>query len=181
MKPDCSEPIGWARLVDYFSGDLEVAESDRIEEHLFGCEPCSLEAERAARLAGILRAGIPAVVSAEQVRELRKSGLVIGENPVALGTRELAVFPSGVDILLHRLGGLDLSRAERVQVDVRAESSGEVMFEDHFAPFDRERGEVLIACQRHFASLPADVAFDVRAHEASGQVSLATFLVPHAY
>jgi len=50
---------------------------------------------------------------------------------------------------------------------------------------------VLIACQRHFAGLPPDIAFDVRAHEAvgsaaepgagGGPVSLATFLVPHVF
>jgi hypothetical protein len=66
-------------------------------------------------------------------------------------------------------------------VSVSVESSGDMVFEDHFAPFDRERGEVLIACQRHFSHLPSDIAFDVRAFDASGEVSRTTFLVPHVF
>jgi len=76
---------------------------------------------------------------------------------------------------------MDLQRAERVQVSVRVESTGDVLFEDHFAPFDGARGEVLIACQRHFAHMPPDIAFDVGAHDRSGQVALSTFLVPHVF
>jgi hypothetical protein len=100
---------------------------------------------------------------------------------VAPGTRREAIFQPGVDILIHRLYGLDLARAERVQLSVRVESTGDVLFEEHFAPFDRERGEVLVACQRHFSSLPPDIAFDVRAHDPSGRVSLTTFTVPHRF
>ncbi len=68
-----------------------------------------------------------------------------------------------------------------MQLSVRVESTGDVVFEDHFAPFDRARGEVLVACQRHFSSLPPDIAFDVRAHDPSGRVSLTTFTVPHRF
>jgi hypothetical protein len=184
-KPDvaaaCATPVASEQLVDYWAGDLPQAETERIDEHLFGCAACSGESERVARIAQALRDAVPAVVTEEQVRELRARGLVVEENQFAPGLRREVAFAPHVDILIHRLGGLDLARAERVHVSVWIESSGAVLFEDHFAPFDREHGAVLIACQRHFASFPPDVAFDVRTHDDSGAQSLATYLVPHRY
>ena len=64
---------------------------------------------------------------------------------------------------------------------MRVESTGALLFEDHFAPFDRARGEVLIACQRHFVHFPPDVAFDVRAYAGPAELSATTFLVPHVF
>jgi hypothetical protein len=181
MSAPCAAPLPWSRLVDYWAGDPDAAESDRIEEHLFGCESCSAQLARVAGIAEALRTAIPSVVAPDQMSQLRARGLVIEENPVAPGTRREVEFRPGVDILIHRLHGLDLARAERVQVSVSVESTGAMVFEDHFAPFDRARGEVLIACQRHFSHLPRDIAFDVRAYDGSGEVSRATFLVPHVF
>ena len=181
MSQQHVHPIAWDRLVDYWAGDLDVAENERIEEHLFACEPCSFELARVARIAQACRAAIPAVVSAEELRALRDRGLSIEENPVTAGTRREVQFRPDVDLLIHRLRGMDLARAQRVEVIVRSESTGDVFFEDHFAPFDRARGEVMIACQRHFAQMPPDVVFDVRAHDDAGQVTNATFVVPHRF
>ena len=85
-----------------------------------------------------------------------------GELARVVGVRQ-AVFPAGADLLVHRLAGLDRTLAERVDVIVR------------------ERGEVLIACQRRFSGLPTDVAFDVRAHTGDGEAPVRTFLVPHVF
>jgi hypothetical protein len=177
----CKAPITWEALVDYWAGDMPASETDRVDEHLFGCDACSAESARFARLAQALRSAIPAVISAEQMRDLHARGLVVEENVVPAGARREVVFKANVDIMVHRLGGLDLSQVERVHVTVRSESSGGVMHEEHFAPFDRERGEVLIACQRHFEAMPRDVMFDVHAHHASGASSLTQYFVPHVF
>jgi putative zinc finger protein len=181
MSAPCASPLGWSRLVEYWAGDLDAGESGQIEEHLFGCEACSTEVSRVARTVEALRSAIPAVVTPEQILQLRARGLEVDDNFVTPGTRRQAEFRPGVDLLVHHLQGLALAHAERVEVTVRIESSGEVVFEDHFAPFDRARGEVLIACQRHFSHLPPDVAFDVRTHDSAGSVSQATFVVPHVF
>jgi Putative zinc-finger len=181
MSPACTTPIAWEHLVDYWAGDVDPAETDRIDEHLFGCASCTAESARVARIVEGFRAAIPAVVSAQQVSELRAQGLIVEENDFAPGERKEATFERHVDVLVHRLGGLDLARAERVQVGIRIVAGDRLVFEDHFAPFDRERGVVRIACQRHFANLPRDVLFDVRAHEPSGAITLTTFAVPHVF
>jgi hypothetical protein len=179
MSAACSEPLGWEVLVDYFAAELAAAEAERIEEHLFGCASCAAAAERVASIVSAFQSGIPVVISAEQLGALKARGVVVNENPVAPGTRKAVLSPTGSDVLIHRLQGLDLGRADRVVVTVRSESTGAIITEDHFVPFDRERGEVLIACQSHFASMPSDIVFDVSAHEPGGQVAVVSYAVPH--
>ena len=181
MTESCSSPLTWQRLVDYWAGDLDGFETDAVDEHLFGCIACSTESARVARIVQAFRAALPAVISEEQMLELRARGLVVEENHFVPGRRQEVCFEPHVDILIHRLGGLDLSMADRVDVVVRVESTGVVMFDDHFAPFDREKGEVLIACQPHYAGMPPDVAFDVHVHTPSGVTSLSSFSIPHVF
>ena len=179
MSDACTSPVPFAELVDYWSDDLADADVERIDEHVLACGRCAAESAAVARIVQALRAMIPPVVSAAHLRELASRGLVVEENPVGPGDRKPVVFPTGVDILLHRLHGLDLAAAIRVRVVVRSESSGEVMHEDPDAPFDRDRGEVLIACQRHFASMPPDVLFEVHAQHGHGEITVVHYAVPH--
>lgn len=54
----CPSPIAFADVVDYWAGDLTLAEGDRIEEHVFSCADCARELAEAKALAD----GIAAVV-----------------------------------------------------------------------------------------------------------------------
>ncbi len=181
MSRTCASPIAWERLVDYWAGDLEAAETERVEGHLFACDECSADSARVAQVAHAFRSAIPVVVTAAQTAELRARGLAVEEKRFEPGKRTEVSFGASVDVLILRLAGMDLSRAERVHVGVRVESTGDALTDEHFAPFDRERGEVLVACQRHFAMYPTDIAFVVRVHERDGRTSSATYIVPHAY
>lgn len=181
MTGPCTQPISWSDLVEYWAGEVDAAEVDRIDEHLFGCESCSALSQRLAQIAAALRNSPPPVVSAADVDALRSRGLVIEENRFLPGEVEVAHFRADVDVMIHRLGGLDLTGVERVSVLIGFESSEDVQFEDYFVPFDRALGEVWIACQRHFAGLPPDVVFEVRAHHGDGAVTSARYSVPHTF
>lgn len=181
MTAPCARPIAWADLVDYWAGELDAAEIDRIDEHLFGCEQCSALSQRLAQIAAALRHSPPPVVGAADVEALRARGLVVEDNVFSPGEVKTARFRAGVDVMIHRLSGLDLTHVERVSVRVGFESSGALQLEDHFVPFDRERGEVWIACHRHFAALPPDVVFEVRVHHDGGTTTSARYSVPHTY
>jgi hypothetical protein len=176
----CTSPIPYDQLVDYWSADLGEGDCAAVESHLFGCESCTREAERASKIVQAIRTQIPPVISTSAVAALRDKGLVIVDNVFVPGVRTPVTFHAGVDLLVHHLAGLDLSAAERVEVNVRSESGVEIS-EEPFAPFDRERGEVLIACQRHFAAFPSDIAIDVRVHRKSGAPTVSTYLVPHVW
>jgi hypothetical protein len=177
----CKSPLTNEQLVAYWADDLDDAALESIEDHLFGCDTCLAGAERVAQIAQAFRTSLPPVISPEELDGLRAKGLAIVENLFEAGKRQAVAFEPGVDLLIHHLGGLDLAGAERVQVTVRNESGGPVIFEEMFAPFDRERGEVLIACQRHFAAYPPDVVFDVRVHRAAAAPELATYIIPHSF
>jgi hypothetical protein len=177
----CSEPIAFARLVDYWAGDLDDDEVDRIDEHLMGCAHCTRESASIARLAAAFRGAIPPIVSADEVRQLAARGLAIVTTDFAPDERKEVAFARGVDLMVHRLGGLALADATRVSVVVTAGPGDDVIGQDDWVPFDRERGELLVACQRHFAGPPADVVFEVHVHRADGEVTRTRYVVPHVY
>ncbi len=177
----CTSPISFETLVAYWADDLDSAESDAVEEHVMGCASCAATSERVAAVAAAIRAQIPPVVSREGVAKLRARGLSVVENPVRPGERKLAVLSPDIDILLHRLMELDLSRAKSVGVTVKVEETGDVILRSDDVPFDRESGEILIPCHKHFAAFPPNVVFDVRTRDESGVENVVTYTVPHAF
>lgn len=175
----CAATIAWAELVQYWAGDLDAAATDRVDEHLMGCASCSAEAERVAAVVSALRELVPPVVTREALETMRARGARIRENAFVPG-QTTAVFPSDADFLIHRLSGFDLSGAVRVHVAIRRESTRELYAEVADAPFDPKEG-VLIACQRHFASMPADVLVEVSAFDAQGGSRQAAYSIPHVF
>jgi anti-sigma factor RsiW len=181
MSAPCPHPIPWEDLVAYWADDLEPADLDRVEEHLMGCAGCSVTSASVAAIAGALRAMIPPIISTTRLAELRALGLRVVENPMSPGQRKPVIFGTQIDLLVHRLAGLDLSSAEHVRVTISIESTGAVVRDDPDVPFDRAAGAVLIACQRHFAALPPDIVFEVRARGPLGEEPVARYEVPHTF
>jgi hypothetical protein len=177
----CGSPIAFDTLVAYWAGDLSSAESDTVEEHVMGCASCSEASARVAAITEAVRGLIPPVVSREVLSKLRDRGVRIVDNPLRPGERKQAVFSENIDVLLHRLGGLDLSNATRVGVTVSVEETGDILFQTDDAPFDREAGEVLIACQKHFRAFPPNIVIGVRSRDESGRERSASYTIPHVF
>lgn len=176
----CASPIAHEQLVEYWTNDLPADEIERIEAHLFGCEACTRAAERMSQIVQAFRGSLPPVIGAEQLAALRATGLNVVENDFAPDVRTPVTFERDVDLLIHRLGGLALAQAARVDVIVRSETGGAI-FEELDAACDRDRGEVLIACQRHFAAFPRDIAVDVRVHREGAPPTVTSYLIPHVF
>lgn len=176
----CASPILHEQLVEYWTSDLPAGETERIEAHLFGCEWCTHAAERVSQIVQAFRGALPPVIGREHLAALRAAGLTVVENDFAPGVRTPVTFERHVDLLIHRLGGLALAQAERVDVIVRSETGGPI-FEEPDAVCDRDRGEVLIACQRHFAAFPRDIAVDVRVHRGGAPPTVTSYLIPHVF
>jgi hypothetical protein len=178
----CATPIAFEQLVDYWTNELDESALATIEEHLFSCGDCTAQMERVHLIVGAFRGQMPPIVSTEQVAQLRSSGARIEENRFEPGIRREVTFPPTLDFMIHHLAGLNLADATRVSVTVRSEGSGAVIHVEHFAPFDREQGEVVIACQKHFAAFPPDILVEVRVHTAAGALpALATYPIPHVF
>ena len=71
----CSEPLDLATLVDYWFGDLEGPDLDRVEEHLLECDACG----------SVLRS---LVATGDGVRRLAREGVFgVVVKPVVPGDR----------------------------------------------------------------------------------------------
>jgi hypothetical protein len=167
----CPAPLPWDTLVDYWAGDLPRADSDRVDDHLFGCPTCADAALRVGAMAETLRDLLPPAVSRARLNALRAAGVRLQENVFWPGERRPVVFEDDAELLIHRLAGLDLAGADHVSLRVVVESTGDCLVALDAVPFERDEGAVLIACQRHFASLPPDTRFELAVHAPSPAAS----------
>lgn len=144
-----NHPISFETLVALWAGDLPEHEASSIEEHLFSCEACADSSQRLARVMEAFDEAIPPVISAAHRDRLAASGMKLLHTPCAPGEEPTARFADN-DFMIHVLKG-DLRDAERVDLEVFDEEHTITTMEN--VPFDRDRGEVLIACQRHYETL----------------------------
>jgi anti-sigma factor RsiW len=180
MSP-CATPLGWEHLVAYWAGDVSPADEALLEEHLMGCADCSVTSARVAAITEALRKLIPPIVTRDLVEQLRAKGLRIRESSFVPGDRREEYFTSDVDVLIFRLGGLDLARAARIEFSLRDEGSGALLTTMDAAPFDVGADALLLCCQRHYASLPPDVIAEVRVFLRDGGQSVATYAIQHRF
>ena len=85
------------------------------------------------------------------------------------------------DLLIHRLSGLDLAHAERVDFRIAAESTGELLASVDRVPFDPAEGAVLVACRRHYATMPTDTVISLAIHTPSAPPQTATYTILHHF
>jgi hypothetical protein len=77
---DCAHPISSADIFDYWAGELEPSDEERIEAHVFACAACAAllaEGEAlASGLRGIVRSGMfHALVSESVLNRLARDGV----------------------------------------------------------------------------------------------------------
>jgi len=177
----CARPVPLETWVAYFARDLGSEEEQSVEEHLLGCQACSREAGRVAALTETIRASIPPLLHPLQLARLVAKGLRHLVNPMLPGERKEVRFPGDVDLLVHRLGGLDLRDAARVDFTLRPEGSERVLLRVQDAPFDRDAGAILVACQRHYAAFPHDTVATVTVTERGGAERATEYTILHQF
>ena len=168
-------------LVAYWASDLAQGDVDRLDEHLMGCAVCSMASGGISAVAMGLREFIPAIVGHAKLESLRGAGHRVRENPIRPDERTVVVFAADTDLLVHKLTGLDLSEAASVGIVLSVEETGAVLFADPAVPFDRHSGEVLLVCQRHFATLPPNIVAVVLSRDAAGTERTARYAIPHVF
>jgi hypothetical protein len=174
-----TEHVSFEGLADYLADLLEEPESNELEAHLFACEACASECERLVGIAAAVRDSVPPVISPEQFEALAREGRIAAENRMSPGQVAEVRYPPEGKLLVHRLGGFDLRRAHRVDVEL-VDLEGGILTRMNDVPFDAARGEVLIACQRHFAnSYPDDASFRVEAITGDEREEVKRYTVLH--
>ncbi len=167
------------RIADYLAGFLDAHEGEELEEHLFSCRACAIDAEPLFGLTAAIRQAVPPVITAERFEALEREGRITQVNSMSPGQLQEARYPEAGKLLVHRLGGADLSGLLRVDVElVDLDGRPLVRFDD--VPFDAARGEVLVACQRHFADLfPNDGVFRIEAVHGDRREEVSRYTVLH--
>ncbi len=176
----CATPIPWEQLVAYWTGELADAEVDGLDEHLIGCATCSAKSARVTALTQALQELVPPVIDHATLAALHARGRQIRDNVIQPNDRHVAVFGAGTEFLIHRLQ-LDVSIALTVGVTVTDEATGAVLLDEPSVPFDRDTGEVLIACQRHFQAFPPNIVIEVCARGPAGAELIGRFAIPHVF
>jgi hypothetical protein len=159
----CEAPLSLETLTSLWAGDLPTDEAERAEEHVFACDTCDALSMQIARVYAGLQKVVPPVISRAHKDRLLTDGLHIHVTEIAEGETAHVRFSSDRDLLVHALRG-DLSQVERVDVLI-AVADGPVHVTMTGVPFDRERGEVLIACQRHYEARGDLIRFEVHVVE----------------
>ena len=168
MNQSCDDPLKLEELLDYLNGELSEPDEQVLESHLFRCTRCAAEAERLGGLAAAIGTSIPPILSSSRFTGLERDGRIEKVNVMAPGQTAVVRYPEAGRLLVHRfsLSGVDLSRAKRIDIDLTL-PGGEAVARFENVPFDAENGEVLVACQSHFAeSFPRDLVFSVEVEKS---------------
>jgi hypothetical protein len=122
------------------------------------------------------------VISRERIEQLRARGVRVRENAFSPGEQREVHFAADADLMIHRLGGLDLTGAERVSFRITAESTGALILEVDGASFEPTEGAVLVACERHNVAFPHDTVMSVVIHGPGGAPPRSTtYTIRHRY
>jgi len=175
---ECVAPLSFDTLVDLWSGSLPAEAAAAAEEHLFGCDACAAASDRLGALVAGLRTALPPVISHAHRDRLVAEGARITVTPVEPGVDAHAVFRSDVDLLIHSLRA-PLEHVARLDVEV-FDAAGTTLGQHVHVPFDASRGEVLIACQRHYEDR-GDPTFRVVAVEGTTRREIGTYRVRHQW
>jgi hypothetical protein len=174
----CTSPLPFETLVDYWSRVLGEDDTAAVDEHLFGCAECTERSGQVAALVRTLARMLPPVISRPRLEQLLQDGARIRHTPVEPDERVTVVFSPGVDYLVHHLRA-PLSDVRRVDCQV-VSPDGRTIYDHSHVPFDRERGEVLIACQRHYVqSGDVDTRFCVTSFDETGASRVREYGVFH--
>lgn len=176
-------PISFETLVDLWAGELSGTELDRLEEHLFSCDTCAITSDQIARLVGTMHELIFPVLTRAQIEQLVARGLHVDEVPVVQARGHVARFTPEVDVIVLAMRA-DVRDAQRVDLEF-LDPAGTMHLQFLNVPFDASRGEVLVACQRHYqqyqGAMTDEPWFRLVAHIGGERREVARYAIKHVF
>jgi hypothetical protein len=177
MMTDCTSPLPFQTLVDYWSRALSDEETSVLDEHLFGCEGCTERSGKVVALVRSLGTLLSPVIGRGRLDQLLAAGARVRDTMVEPGECPTVVFSPGIDYLIHHLRA-QLNDVRRVDCQVFS-PDGRVINDLLHVPFDAERGEVIIACQRHYLTNGMDTHFRLTTFDHAGASQVREYAVLH--
>jgi hypothetical protein len=111
---------------------------------------------------------------------MRRRGLRIEENPMSPGEDKEAVVGVHLDVLVHRLLGVN-PRAVSASFSLRVVETGDVLVKLDQVPIDQDTGSVILLCSPHYASMPPNVIASVITRDEGGVESLSEYTIRHLF
>lgn len=172
-------PLPREVLADYFACILVQDEADRVETHVFECDRCTRLYDEAGGMAVALRRALAPVIGPERFAALAASGVPLRSILVPPGVPTVVEFTPGIDTLVFRLTG-DFTGATRVGL-AAYESDGTPITTIEGLPWDAERNELLMTCQRHFmrGSTQATMLVRVFAQVGEDRRGVGEYVIDH--
>jgi len=168
-------------IAAYTLDELGEEEQRAFEEHYFGCDACLAQAQRMRRLVDELATTLPPILTRARRERLEASDprpTAVNVQPGETASIRLAGdAPVGFWVMHAPLAG-----AERVDFEAR-DAGGNTLFTLSDVPFDAERGEVVLACQIHYRSLPGVTKMHASlvATDARGSRKVGEYLLDHRF
>jgi hypothetical protein len=181
----CPSPIGFADVVDYWSGDLTRAEEDRIEEHVFTCADCARDLATAEALAS----GIDSVAREGQFHSVVTDAILNRLAADGLRIRTFTLEGSGIvpcavwaddDLIVSRIRG-DFEEADSVTIVTRQASGEEISRLSDIAVRPGQHEILNAFSAAHLRKLPATrVSVTVTAQIGNAERTIAEYTLEHA-
>jgi hypothetical protein len=132
--------------------ELAEPEGEAFEAHFFGCQRCFQQAQRMQQLLADFRSSLPPFLTVKRHKELEATRSSVPAVHVAPG-EQATIRLGGSALVGIWVMHAALNDVERVDFEARG-ADGSLLFAVPDVPFDRERGQVLLACQIHYRALP---------------------------
>jgi len=171
---------GTETLAAYWLRELSEPDALALEEHLFGCEPCTAASARMAALPRALAFAVPPLITTAEAARLQALDPRIVRTRIAPDGRGVADFSSGVPAQLMVLEA-DLRDVERVEVTLCARD-GTPLLPSRDAPFDAEAGTLTVACRDYYVKsgvFPLEITLQVEAIANGQRRPVGTFEIDH--
>lgn len=140
-------------LARFWLDDLPELEALALEEHAMECAACYEGLRRLAEVGQGLRVALavehlPPLPTPDQLIELRARLRLATVHcaPGSTTTRPMELGTDGIVFVLHA----ELTGVDRIDVDICSPAGKSCLLLTE-APFDRDSGEVILACDRHTA------------------------------
>ena len=177
-------PIGFADLVDYWTGDAPGETAERVEAHVFACADCArlladVEALGSAVAAVVRKGRFHSAITEDVLNRLARDGVRIRTYTLHPGDVVPCAVWAGDDLVVTRLRG-DFTGLDSLTVVTRLASGEEV---GRLADVPVPRGsEVLDAVSAALLrQLPAaTIQVTVTGRTGDGERSIGTYTLEHA-
>ena len=182
---DCRNPISSADIFEYWAGELDPRDEERVEDHVFSCAACAAALAHGEALASGLRAlvrsgAFHSLVSDSVLNRLARDGARIRTFSVNPGDVVPCAVWDGDDVIVTRLRG-DFSDLDQVSVVATLGSGEELSRSDGITVRPGQEELIEATSAEWIRQLPATtVRFRVTATREGEERVLGEYTLTHA-